>query len=176
MDTVKGCLHIYCGDGKGKTTAAVGLAVRAAGYGMKVLFCQCMKDGSSSEVKMLEKLGIDYCCCREKFGFFWNMTEEQKKDAACAYTQLFLDVTKKAAEEGYEMLVIDEFMSAYEHGLIDQKKALAFLVNRPQGLEVILTGRDPGEELLELADYVTEMKKRKHPFDQGVGARRGIEM
>ena len=74
------------------------------------------------------------------------------------------------------MLVIDEFMSAYEHGLIDQKKALSFLVNRPQGLEVILTGRDPGEELLELADYVTEMKKRKHPFDQGVGARRGIEM
>ena len=95
MDTVKGCLHIYCGDGKGKTTAAVGLAVRAAGYGMKVLFCQCMKDGSSSEVKMLEKLGIDYCCCQEKFGFFWNMTEEQKKDAASAYTQLFLDVTKR---------------------------------------------------------------------------------
>ena len=65
MDNVKGCLHIYCGDGKGKTTAAVGLAVRAAGYGMKVLFCQCMKDGTSSEVEMLQKLGIDYCCCTE---------------------------------------------------------------------------------------------------------------
>ena len=66
----KGCLHIYCGDGKGKTTASVGLAVRAAGYGLKVLFCQCMKDGSSGEVEMLKKLGIDYCCCTEKFGFF----------------------------------------------------------------------------------------------------------
>ena len=82
MDHVKkGCLHIYCGDGKGKTTASVGLAVRAAGYGLKVLFCQCMKDGSSSEVEMLKKLGIDYCCCTEKFGFFWNMTEEQKERA-----------------------------------------------------------------------------------------------
>ena len=67
MDNVKGCLHIYCGDGKGKTTAAVGLAVRAAGYGMKVLFCQCMKDGTSSEVEMLKNLWIYYFFCTEMF-------------------------------------------------------------------------------------------------------------
>ena len=161
MDNVKGCLHIYCGDGKGKTTAAVGLAVRAAGYGMKVLFCQCMKDGTSSEVEMLQKLGIDYCCCTEKFGFYWNMTEEQKE---------------KAKEENYGMLVIDEFMSAYQYGMIAPREAIRFLMERPEGLEVVLTGRDPGEELIELADYVTEMKKRKHPFDKGVKARKGIEM
>ncbi len=172
----KGCLHIYCGDGKGKTTASVGLAVRAAGYGLKVLFCQCMKDGSSGEVEMLKKLGIDYCCCTEKFGFFWNMTEEQKEQAGHAYTHLFEDVTRKAEDEGYDLLVIDEFMSAYNHGMICQKTALHFLVNRPEGLEVVLTGRDPGEELLRLADYVTKMKKVKHPFDEGMPARRGIEM
>lgn len=176
MAMVKGCLHIYCGDGKGKTTAAVGLAVRAAGHGMKVLFCQCMKDGTSSEVKMLEKLGIAYCCCRERFGFYWNMTEEEKEKAGEAYTTLFLEVTKRAVEEGYDLLVIDEFMSGYQHGLIDQREALKFLKNRPEGLEIVLTGRDPGEELVELADYVTEMKKRKHPFDEGVTARKGIEM
>lgn len=176
MDHVKGRLHIYCGDGKGKTTAAVGLAVRAAGYGMKVLFCQCMKDGTSSEVEMLKKLGIRYCCCREHFGFFWNMTEEQKKQAADAYTYLFEDVTREAEEEGYDLLIIDEFMSAYNHGMIDQKEAIDFLLHRPEGLEVILTGREPGEELLRIADYVTEMKKVKHPFDTGVPARRGIEM
>lgn len=176
MADVKGCLHIYCGDGKGKTTASVGLAVRAAGHGMKVLFCQCMKDGSSSEVEMLEKLGITYRCCTERFGFFWNMTEEQKERAGQAYTRLFEDVTRTAEEEKYDLLVIDEFMSAYNHGLICQKTALAFLTHRPEHLEVVLTGRDPGEELIELADYVTEMRKVKHPFDQGIPARKGIEM
>lgn len=176
MGHLKGCLHIYCGDGKGKTTASVGLAVRAAGNGMKVLFCQCMKDGTSSEVEMLKKLGITYRCCTERFGFFWNMTEEQKERAACAYTHLFEDVSREAEEENYDLLVIDEFMSAYNHGLIYQKTALDFLINRPEHLEVVLTGRDPGEELLELADYVTEMRKIKHPFDEGIPARKGIEM
>lgn len=176
MGNIKRCVHVYCGDGKGKTTASVGLAVRAAGNGMKVLFCQCMKDGSSSEVEMLKKLGISYRCCTERFGFFWNMTEEQKKAAACAYTGLFESVTKKAAEEAYDLLVIDEFMSAYNHGLIDQKKAIDFLLHRPERLEVVLTGREPGEEILKLADYVTEMRKGKHPFDEGIPARKGIEL
>lgn len=176
MGNIRGCLHVYCGDGKGKTTASAGLAVRAAGNGMKVLFCQCMKDGSSSEVEMLKKLGITYECCTERFGFFWNMTEEQKKKASCAYTGLFESVTQKAEKEAYDLLVIDEFMSAYNHGLIDQKKALDFLLHRPKRLEVVLTGRDPGEEILRLADYVTEMRKRKHPFDEGIPARKGIEL
>lgn len=172
----KGRLHLYCGDGKGKTTASVGLAVRAAGHGMKVLFCQCMKDGTSSEVEMLKKLGITYCCCTEQFGFYWNMTEEQKEKACHAYTHLFEDVTRRAEEEGYDLLVIDEFMSAYNYGMVCQQTALYFLLHRPEKLEVVLTGRDPGEELLKLADYVTEMRKVKHPFDEGVPARRGIEM
>lgn len=176
MADIKRCLHIYCGDGKGKTTAAVGLAVRAAGSGMKVLFGQCMKDGRSSEVEMLKKLGITYSCCRERFGFFWNMTEEQKQNAAAAYTALFEDICRTAVEEAYDLLIIDEFMSAYNHGLIDQKKALEFLLNRPKDLEVVLTGREPGEELLQIADYVTEMRKVKHPFEQGIPARKGIEM
>ena len=135
-----------------------------------------MKDGTSSEVEMLKKLGVDYCCCREQFGFFWNMTEKQKEQAAHAYTHLFEDAARKAEEGGYDLLVIDEFMSAYNHGLICQKTALYFLLHRPEELEVVLTGRDPGKELLELADYVTEMKKVKHPFDEGIPARRGIEM
>jgi cob(I)alamin adenosyltransferase len=176
MDTVKGRLHIYCGDGKGKTTAAMGLAVRAAGNGMKVLVCQCMKDGSSSEVAMLEKLGITYRCCTERFGFFWNMTDEQKKKAAEAYTNLFREVMEMAEKEHYDLLVIDEFMSAYNHGLIDQKTALKALLHRPEWLEMVLTGRQPGEEILKLADYVTEMRKIKHPFDEGLPARKGIEL
>ncbi|MCC8163633.1 MAG: cob(I)yrinic acid a,c-diamide adenosyltransferase [Lachnospiraceae bacterium] len=172
----KGCLQIYCGDGKGKTTASVGLAVRAAGTGLKVLFCQVMKDGSSGEVKMLQQLGVTYRCCTEHFGFYWNMNEEQKRAAAKAYTAIFLEAAQKARDEEYDLLIVDEFMSAYNHGLIDQKEALHFLMNRPEHLEIVLTGRDPGEELVELADYVTEMRKVKHPFKKGIPARRGIEM
>lgn len=172
----KGCLQIYCGDGKGKTTASVGLAVRAAGNGMKVYFCQVMKDGHSGEVEMLKKLGVSYHCCCERLGFFWNMTDEQKEEAARIYTKLFEEAVHTVVEEDYDLLVIDEFMSAYNHGFIDQKKALSFFLNKPPHLEIVLTGRDPGEELLKLADYVTEMKKVKHPFDAGIPARKGIEV
>ena len=104
------------------------------------------------------------------------MTEEQKEEAKAAYTKLFLDAADRAVKEGYDLMIVDEFMSAYNYGLIDQKRALDFLSRRPEQLEIVLTGRDPGEELLELADYVTEMKKIKHPFDQGVPARKGIEL
>ncbi len=176
MGKVKGCLHIYCGDGKGKTTASVGLAVRAAGSGMKVLFCQYMKDGSSSEIAMLQKLGVETQVCTQQFGFYWNMDEEKKAAAEDAYKELFRKVVRKVAGGGYGLLVIDEFMSAYHYGWIDQKEAVEFLMDRPEGLEVVLTGREPGEELLELADYVTEMRKVKHPFDRGIPARKGIEL
>ena len=172
----KKCMHIYCGDGKGKTTAAVGLAVRAAGSGMKVLFSQCMKDGTSNEVKMLKRLGITYECCRQQFGFSWNMTEEQKQEAAKAYTSLFKTVCRRTVEQKYDLLIIDEFMSAYNCGMIDHVAALHFLKNRPEDLEIVLTGRDPVGEILGLADYVTEMRKVKHPFDQGMSARKGIEI
>ena len=92
-----------------------------------------------------------------------------------SYTALFRKAWDMAVKEGYDLLVIDEFMSAYNHGLIEQKQALECLMKRPDCLEVVLTGRNPGEELLKLADYVTEMKKIKHPFDQGIYARKGIE-
>ena len=143
---------------------------------MKVYFCQLMKDGRSGEVEMLKKLGIHYQCCEKRLGFFWNMSDEQKQEAARVYNALFDEAVKTVTEEGYDLLVIDEFMSAYNHGFIDQKNALHFFLNRPECLEIVLTGREPGEELLELADYVTEMKKIKHPFDQGIPARKGIEL
>ncbi len=172
----KGCIHIYCGDGKGKTTAAVGLSVRAAGSGMKVLFCQCMKDGSSSELSQLEALGIRTLTCPKKLGFYWKMNDTQKAEAKAAYTELFRRAVKAVTEESCDLLVIDEFMSACRYGWIDRKEALEFLVHRPEKLEVVLTGRDPEADFLELADYVTEMKKVKHPFEHGLPARKGIEL
>ena len=173
----KGLIHIYCGEGKGKTTAAMGLTVRAAGSGMKVVLAQFMKDGTSNEVKVMKMLpGVTYACVEKKLGFSWNMTAEEKEEAKKLYQKLFTDVIKLSVEREADLLVMDEFMSAYNYGWIDQREALEFLQNKPQTLEVVLTGRDPGEELIELADYVTEMRKIKHPFEQGIPARKGIEL
>ena len=173
----KSCIHIYCGDGKGKTTAAVGLAVRAAGNGKKVVLTQFLKDGSSSELNILRELSqIRVLSCTKKFGFFWNMSEEQKEEARKAYTDLFEEAVREAIDSHAFLLVMDEFVAAYNHGMIEREKALNFLKDKPEDLEVVLTGRDPAPELVELADYVSELQKRKHPFDQGIPARKGIEL
>ncbi len=173
----KSCIHIYCGDGKGKTTTAMGLAVRAAGSGQKVVLTQFMKCGSSCELKILRELPqVEIICCEKNFGFIWNMNEEEKAEARAAYTELFDQAVQAAVEGEAFLLVMDEFMSAYNLGMINREKALQFLKEKPENLEVVLTGRDPAPELLELADYVSEIQKRKHPFDQGIPARKGIEM
>lgn len=173
----KSCIHIYCGDGKGKSTAAMGLALRAAGSGQKVVLTQFLKSGSSSELNILRQLPqVQVMGCEKKFGFLWNMTEEQKAEAKKAYTELFFQVTETAVREHAFLLVMDEFMAAYNHEMLDREAALAFLRERPEDLEVVLTGRDPAPELLELTDYVSEIQKRKHPFDEGLPARKGIEM
>lgn len=177
---MKGLIHIYCGDGKGKTTAAIGLAVRAAGSGKKVLFTQFMKSGNSSECSVLGQIpGITHMPCTRSFGFTWNMNEEQKKEAAAYYQSFLEEVEEKAEKEKFDLLIMDEFMSAYNHNFLNHEHVLRYLstghIHRPENLEIVLTGRDPKPELLELADYVTEMKKIKHPYDQGIEARKGIE-
>lgn len=173
---MKGLIHIYCGDGKGKTTAAMGLAVRAAGSGMKIVLTQFMKGDSSSEISIIEKLdNVTVVFCKKRFGFVWNMTPEQKLEAAKSYSEQFEQVVKLAKDTDADMLVMDEFMSCYNYGFIDNAKAIEFLKNKPEKLEIILTGRDPKQELIDLADYVSEIKKIKHPFDKGQNARRGIE-
>ena len=173
---MKGLIHIYCGDGKGKTTAAMGLAVRAAGSGLNVVLTQFMKGDNSGELNILKTVNnIQLVFCEKNFGFVWNMTEEEKQDAKREYTKQFDKAVRLAVESNADMLVMDEFMSCFELGFIDNEKALEFLKNKPEQLEVVLTGRNPSEELCALADYITEMKKIKHPFDKGINARRGIE-
>lgn len=170
-----GLLHLYCGNGKGKTTAAVGLSVRCAGAGGRVVFAQFFKDGSSSELAVLERLPeVRVLVCRERFGFYKRMTEETRARAKAAYTELLLSAVA-AAREGAELLVLDEAVSALNHGMIPEEDLLAFLDRRPEGLEVVLTGREPPEALQQRADYITEMVKRRHPFDRGVAARKGVE-
>lgn len=171
-----GRVHIYCGDGKGKTTAAIGLAVRAAGRGMKVLVARFLKTDDSGEIMALSQVtGITVLPCRKIFGFYFRMTEAQKKEAKNYYGELLEAAWDMAFEEGYEMLILDEIMAACNYGLVSEQRLVEYVTERPDRLEVVMTGRDPSKELLALADYVSEIQKKKHPFDSGLQARKGIE-
>ena len=170
-----GLIHIYCGDGKGKTTAAVGLAVRAAGAGKRVLFVQFFKDGSSSELKILDSIdNIHTDICEVPYGFFRNMSASERAQATSDYTELLLRVLDSAKRDA-DLLILDEAISACNYHVIPETALLDFLQTKPPELEVVLTGRDPSEALLAWADYVTEMKKIRHPFDKGINARYGVE-
>ena len=169
-------VHIYTGDGKGKTTAAVGLSVRFAGTGQKVVFTQFLKDNTSGELKILGNMeGMTLVLADEVFDFYYLMSEEDKVRAAHVYDQLLRRAVKTAEEQKAGMLVLDELMSAYQYEFIDRKWFLEFLKNSTGNLEVVMTGRDPAPELLEAADYISEIKKVRHPYDKGVPARDGIE-
>ncbi len=172
----QGLVHIYTGDGKGKTTAAIGLAIRAFGQGFKVLFVQFFKEDSASsgEKNMFRSSDIELIRsnCRHPL-FTKERTDYQKVKEAISTT--YETAKKKAIEEGAGLLVLDEAISAINDGWIDLEDILDFLKNKPAHLEVALTGRNTPVELVQVADYVTEMLKIKHPYDNGVNARKGIE-
>lgn len=171
----EGLVHLYCGDGKGKTTAAVGLAVRAAGAGKQVIFAQFMKGNESSELAVLRKIpGITVKKTTKCFGFFKNMTEEEKEQMKKMQNEI-LDFCLKQVQDGRcDMLILDEITHAYRYGMVD-KELLCNLFDCHEKTEVVLTGRNPDAFLRGQADYITEMKKEKHPYDEGIPARPGIE-
>lgn len=172
----QGLIHIYCGDGKGKTTAATGLAVRAAGSGMRVLFVRFLKNENSAELRILDQIPeIEVIHLSESYGFYHTQTEEEKGKTQRMYRDVWRQAIQKVKSGAYGMLVMDEFMAADRYGLIPHEEALQFLKEKPESLEVVLTGRDPAEDLTDLADYMSEIRKVKHPFDCGISARRGIE-
>ncbi len=177
-----GLSHIYCGDGKGKTTAAIGAAIRAAGRGFRVLVLRLLKTDDSGEVNAIQNIPeIHVLPCVRSFGFSWNMTPEQKEKAAVYYSEQMENAWKMALETdengtpAFDLLVMDEAIGACRQGFICEERLLELLRTRPASLEVILTGRGPSEALLNVADYVTEMALRRHPYERGIGAREGIE-
>lgn len=173
---MKGLVHLYCGDGKGKTTAAMGLAVRQVGYGGKVVIAQFLKDGTSSECRALVKMeNVTMLSAHPARKFSFQMNEEEKQRTAEAIRRTFQAATDFAVREGANLLVLDEACAAIGCGFLEEDAVLTFLDGRPEGMEVVLTGRNPSERLQERADYITEMVKRRHPFDKGIAAREGIE-
>lgn len=168
-----GRIHIYTGDGKGKTTASVGLAVRAVGQGLKVLFVQFFKEDSASsgEKEILRKLGVELVRSNCRHPIFTKNADVEKVKRAIEDTYMLA----KEKSQGCDLLVLDEVMSCVNGGWIESEDLMTFLKDRPPHLEVVLTGRDAPVELQQVSDYVTEMLKIKHPFDAGVKARKGIE-
>lgn len=175
-----GLVHIYCGDGKGKTTAAIGSAVRAAGRGKRVLIARFLKTDDSGEVIGLAGVsGITLLPCDQNFGFSWEMSMAQRTAAGLYYSAQFTKAWRMAAgldgEGGFDMLVLDEIIGACGLGFINEDTVIEALACKPDGLEVILTGRGPSPELEAQADYITEMVMRRHPYERGIPAREGIE-
>lgn len=171
----QGLIHLYYGEGKGKTTAAMGLCFRAAGNGKQVAVLQFLKDGTSSELNVLRNLPNVTVLTEKTEGFTFTMNEEEKERTRIVSRQLFQNALNPAFLGGCDVLLLDEACLAVQAGFLDGNVLEHFLRSKPEGLEVILTGRSPAVFMLECADYITEMVCHKHPFERGITAREGIE-
>ncbi|MBR2836034.1 MAG: cob(I)yrinic acid a,c-diamide adenosyltransferase [Coriobacteriales bacterium] len=162
-------IHVIFGQGKGKTSASVGMAVRAAGHGYPVLFIQFLKDDSSGEIEILRNTpGVTVLHAPVNYGFTFQMSEAQLKETALEYDRL-LDA---ALSSDAFLIVLDEALYALNAGLLSREKLESVA---EKNCEVVITGRDAPAWLVDKADYVSYIQNLKHPYDQGTKARAGIE-
>ena len=175
----KGLVQIYTGRGKGKTTAAFGLALRAAGQGNEVLIYQFLKPetldlGERKAVESVE--GITVKTLKEG----WDMRSRFDDEEAVSRTRAEIgrvceELAKAGSEKLYDVIILDEIVLCLDKGLAAFEDVKRIIEERDMGVEIVLTGRGAGKDLIEIADLVTEMKTVKHPFDKGIKARKGIE-
>lgn len=171
-----GYTHVYYGTGKGKTTAALGLALRASGQGLQVLLVQFLKQRFSGELVQLRKLpGITLYRGSASTGPVEQMTQAQKEKTLDIHNSNLLQAQALVAAGQCDLLILDEGLDACQLGLVDEQLFSDLVANKPPQLELVITGHQPIAWVLDLADYVTEMVKHKHPFDRGLKARSGIE-
>jgi cob(I)alamin adenosyltransferase len=176
----KGLVQIYTGDGKGKTTAAFGLALRAAGQGNKVLIYQFLKPPS---LDIGERFALELGAVRirtEAIDIPWDVSESLKDEKTVARMQAAISevlerIAQTAEKKFYDVLILDEIVYCISKGLAKLEELKSIIDRKDPAVEIILTGSGATRELIEMADLVTEMKKIKHPFDKGLPARRGIE-
>jgi cob(I)alamin adenosyltransferase len=184
----RGLIHVYTGDGKGKTTAALGLALRAAGCGLCTYVCQFLKGQEYGELEAVRWLaaGAPDGSQRppitiERFGrpTFVHVSADGSNTADEEDVRLAragLDAARRAMAGGrYDLVVLDEINVALYFRLLTVQEVLEVIDNKPEGLELVLTGRRVPDEILARADYVTEMREVRHPYQQGIKARKGIE-
>lgn len=167
----RGLLHLYWGDGKGKTTAAMGLALRALGSGKRVVIVQFLKGGKSGEIPLLEQLGAKIYRGKAGQKFVFQMNDAEK----AATRELQNTNLRAAQQEPADLLILDEAGSAWELDMVDKELLKAVVLERPAEQECVLTAHGAPDWMLEAADYSTEMKCHRHPYQKGIAAREGIE-
>lgn len=169
----KGYIHVYTGPGKGKTTAALGLGIRAAGAGMKVHMVQFMKGRRYSEIDTIEYIK-NFTISQHGRDEFVSKEKPDQIDIDLA--QKGFKFTKEIVNNGnYDVIILDELNVAVDYNLISLKDVINLLEKKPEKLELILTGRNAHPEIVRNADLVTEMLEIKHPYQQGVTGRKGID-
>lgn len=172
----KGLILINTGNGKGKTTAALGLAFRAWGQGMKVLVLQFIKGGwKYGELKAAEKLGENFEIRQMGEGFIKGADDSSLEEHRHAAGEALKAAGTEITSGKYDMIILDEVIYAIHYGLVTLNDVLALLDRKPESLHLVLTGRNAPPELIERADLVSEMKEIKHPYTQGIPAQKGIE-
>lgn len=177
MMNSSGKIHIYTGDGKGKTTAAIGLGLRAFGRGWKVVLMRFLKNQDSGEVAAITALGNRYRIESDKsiLKFTWSMSEEERMEAG-EICRRMLERGRALMNSGLcDMLILDEALGAIHGGFLTIEDLCGLMQDRPASVELVLTGRNAPEELVSLADYVSEIHALKHPMDVGTSAREGVE-
>jgi cob(I)alamin adenosyltransferase len=170
---MRGYVHVYTGDGKGKTTAAIGLAIRAAGAGLRVYIAQFIKMGDYSEIKALKRFSDLITIEQYGLGRFLDKTPS-KEDIAIARKGLEM-VRNVMASGKVNLVILEEANVAAKFGLFSVQEIVQMIVNKPKEIELVFTGRDASSQVIEVADLVTEMKMVKHYYEKGVQARVGIE-
>ena len=167
----RGLLHLYWGDGKGKTTAAMGLALRALGSGKRVVIVQFLKGGKSGEIPLLEQLGAKVYRGKAGQKFVFQMNDAEK----AATRALQNENLRAAMAQPANLLLLDEAGSAWELDMVDKELLQMAVLHRPDGQECVLTAHAAPQWMLDAADYSTEMKCCRHPYQKGIAARQGIE-
>ena len=173
----RGLIHIYYGDGKGKTTAALGLALRAAGGGKQVVIVHFLKSWKCGERESLSQLSnVSLLQGRLPYGkYVPDMTDEEKSETKKVHDDNLRKAISFVEKRQCDILILDEVVDAYNLGVLDAELFNGLVYEKPDSLELVVTGHVPDKKLLEHADYVTEMIKHKHPYDKGINARQGIE-
>lgn len=172
-----GLIQIYTGQGKGKTTAAIGMALRTIAYGLNVGYINFFKNPESKksggELAILKQLGIEVVSFAPNHPRFYKGVDKHKIRQECLAALTFIQ--KIYEENKYAMLILDEILIAVRDEFLTEKEVLGLMDNKPDTMELILTGRGATQAIIQKADLVSEIKKIKHPFDSGISARQGIE-
>ncbi|NPA36983.1 MAG: cob(I)yrinic acid a,c-diamide adenosyltransferase [Chlorobi bacterium] len=171
-----GLIHIYTGEGKGKTTAAVGLAIRALSHGLRVCYVNFNKGGGkyvNTEVDTLEILGAKVIVATDQHPAFNADISAETNSKQTLNALGFIKELVRSAD--FDMLILDEILISVRDNFIQDKVLVDFIKNKPDSLELVLTGRGATGEVIEMADYVSEIVKVKHPYDNGIFSREGIE-